>query len=90
MRSCLPITSRSLRSSFTLAVILPALLALLPAKKLVAVESGCLGDQIQGGEDGASPLVSREVFYFIIDRAIRTGEPPVVSGRSYRGPPVPF
>jgi hypothetical protein len=83
--------------SFSLAVIL---LALLPAKKLFTVESGCLGDQIQTVRDGAdsfalvryaaSPQASGEVLYLIIEGAVCAGESPVVSSHSYRGPPVPF
>lgn len=93
MRSCLPIPSRLLRPSFTLAVILPA----VPVRKVDSVESGCLGNQIRRGQDdansfalveyGASPPASREVFYFITDGAIHTGEPPFVASCSYRGPP---
>ncbi len=98
MRRCSSTSSYLLRAWLGLTIILIALLALLPARKLVTIETSCLGDQIQATQDGADslalvhyvacPPVSREVFYLVLATAVCFSEFPIVSNRFYRGPPV--
>jgi hypothetical protein len=98
MRRCSSTTSGLLRVLLDLIIISLALLALLPAKKLVVVETSCLDDQIQAAQDEADsvalvysvagPQVPGEVVYLIPDGAIRFDESPFVSSHCYRGPPV--
>jgi len=86
------------RLFFDVIVILFALVALLPTKKLVAVETGCLGDQIQTAQDetspaaftcpAAGPQVPRGFVYFIPAGSTHLLESSFVSGRPLRGPPL--
>lgn len=88
------------RLSFDVIVILFALVALLPTKKLVAVETGCVGDQIQAVQDEAAPdaltfpaadaPVSRDFVYLIPAGPTHFLESSFVSSHSLRGPPRTF
>jgi hypothetical protein len=82
---------------FDLIVILAAVLALMPAKKLITVEAACTDNQIQAALDEADsvalvrhvadPPVSKEAIYLIPDAPVRFVESPVISSQLYRGPP---
>ncbi len=88
---------RTRRILFDLAVVLLALLALLPIKRLT-VETGCLGDQTQAGRDtidfvglisaDGGPQFSAEAAYLFPAPTISFYESPVVSTLCYRGPPA--
>ena len=88
------------RASLGFIVILVALLALLPVKKLVTAEAGCMDNQIRAALDEvdsaalvdhvAGPPVPKEVIYLIPDAPVRFVESPVVSSHLLRGPPVLF
>jgi hypothetical protein len=92
------ISSRLLQVSFDLTVVLLTLLAMLPAKRLITVETSYLHDQIQTTQDETdlvglvrcvgSPQLSGEALYLVPDATISFSEFPVVSSRCYRGPPV--
>lgn len=91
----LPLANRLLRVSFYLVIISLALLALLPAKKLVTIETSSLLDsQMQAAQDElasvasvsqvAGSLVSREAIYPVPDTAICVAASPVISNHRHR------
>ena len=92
------ITNGLFRLSFNIIVILFALVALLPTKKLVVVETSCLDDQLQAAQGEADsvalvysiagPQVPGEFVYLIPAGPTCFGESPFVSSHCYRGPPV--
>ena len=98
MRRCSSKTSGLLRVSLDLIIVSLALFALLPAKKLITVETAGLCDQLQAAQDescsialvhsGADPQVFREVVYLTVSKATRFDESPFVSSHWYRGPPI--
>ncbi len=98
MRKCSSTNSLFRRAPFCLAVILIMLLALLPAKKLITIETGGLENQFQVAQDAndpaalagcvCGPLFSEETSYLTPDAAVPFHESLVVHTHSYRGPPV--
>ena len=84
--------------SLDLIVVSLALFALLPAKKLVTVETAGPYDQIQAAQDEscsvalvhsfADPRIPSEVVYLVPVGATRFDESPFVSSHCYRGPPI--
>ncbi len=94
-----PMANRLLRVSLDLAIVLLALLTLLPAKKLITFEANCLDNQIQAALDKADsdtlvrhtddPPVSKEAIYLTPDTTTCFLDSPVVLSHRYRGPP-PF
>jgi len=97
MKRCSSMANRLLRASFGLAIILVVLLALLPAKKLITVETSSLRNQVQAEDTSDSvalvscvddPLFSGEPAYLVPDAAVPFGESFVVYVYPYRGPPA--
>ena len=98
MRRYSSITGGLLRVSLDLIIVSLVLFALLPAKKLITVETASPYDQIQAAQDEScsvalvhsivDPQVPSEVVYLIPYGATRFDESPFVSTHCYRGPPI--
>ncbi len=98
MGRCSSMTGRLLRASFSLTIVLVALLALLPARRLITVETGAPDNQAHYAQDTSdsiafvncvdAPPFSRETVELVPDAAAPYAESFVVSSYSYRGPPV--
>ncbi|MGD0662133.1 MAG: hypothetical protein ABSD38_29095 [Syntrophorhabdales bacterium] len=98
MRRYSSITGGLLRVSLDVIIVSLVLFALLPAKKLITVETAASYDQIQAAQDEscsvalvhsvADPRVPSEVVYLVLKGATRFDESPFVSTHCYRGPPI--